>query len=227
MDAQENNNDVKTTVDEDIVTEEQNDSGIGTDASSVSSDASYQTVLSNTSISLDSMNINSSEEDEKNADAQLDFALEDTLELIIERDDKEIPLNMDKTATISDVLNQASLIGNFTSDDFDLSIDSKTLPRTISLRDAAITYGSRIRLVERPFQIFIRRVDGRILTLDVTSSNTIEYLKERFNYTDQVPIHQQRLLYQSQELENSRTLQFYKIRKNATLEMVYRLRGGF
>jgi hypothetical protein len=159
-------------------------------------------------------------------DDDLESALNDDIDLLIVNDnDEKNSMTFGKTATVSDVISR-SIGDDFDSDNYDLKIDGRVLPRTITLRDAGITSGTKMRLVEREMQIFIRRVDGRTSTMQIRSSNTITAIKEQFFYTDQVPVHQQRLLFQSNELENTRTVMSYNIRTGSTLEMVYRLRGG-
>jgi 5S rRNA maturation endonuclease (ribonuclease M5) len=218
--------DIETTV-ADNEEEQQSDSGITNMEGSMGSNRSSFSSLSEDM--TEDMRMTDEDADGKELDVQLDHALESSVEIAIDRNEEgkdAVSMNLERTATINDALNQASLLGDFNSDYFDLSLDGKPLPRTITLRDAAIPHGSRLRLVEREFQIFIRRVDGRTTTMDVRSSNTIQQLKERFDFTDHVPVHQQRLLFQDAELENSRTLQSYNIRSQSTLQSVYRLRGG-
>ena len=159
-------------------------------------------------------------------DDDLDAALSDDIDLtIIKDDDQKDSVTFGKTTTVSDVISR-SIGDDLNADDYDLKIDGRVLPRTVTLRDAGITRGTKVRLVEREMQIFIRRVDGRTSTIQIRPSNTISAIKEQFFYTDQVPVHQQRLLFQSSELENTRTVVSYNIRSGSTLEMVYRLRGG-
>jgi hypothetical protein len=84
-----------------------------------------------------------------------------------------------------------------------------------------------LRLVERRFQIFIRRIDGTLLTLDVVGSYTVGYLKEKIQSAEHVCADQQRLLFQNNQLEDqTRTLQSYQIRSGSTLQMMARLYGG-
>lgn len=75
-------------------------------------------------------------------------------------------------------------------------------------------------------QILIRMLDGQTVPLEVGSSETVEHVKTRIEYQTQIPVHQQRLLFASQQLEDNRTLSSYNIRNNAELHLVMRLRGG-
>jgi hypothetical protein len=51
-------------------------------------------------------------------------------------------------------------------------------------------------------------------------------LKEKIQSAEHVCAVQQRLLFQSNHLEDTRTLQSYQIRSGSTLQMVARLYGG-
>lgn len=177
-------------------------------------------------VSDDYVTITNDLEDVNLTDDDLELALSDNIDLMIVNDnDEKNSVTFDKTMTVTDVISR-SIGGDFNADDYDLKVDGRVLPRAITLRDAGITGGTKVRLVEREMQIFIRRVDGRTSTIQIRSSQTIQAIKEQFFYTDQVPVHQQRLLFQSNELANTRTVVSYNIRNGSTLEMVYRLRGG-
>lgn len=177
-------------------------------------------------VSDDYVTITNDLEDVNLTDDDLELALSDDIDLMIVNDnDEKNSVTFDKTMTVTDVISR-SIGDDFNADDYDLKVDGRVLPRTITLRDAGITGGTKVRLVEREMQIFIRRVDGRTSTIQIRSSQTIQAIKEQFFYTDQVPVHQQRLLFQSNELANTRTVVSYNIRNGSTLEMVYRLRGG-
>ncbi|XP_070501425.1 uncharacterized protein [Chironomus tepperi] len=218
--------DQETTVADDN-TENPTDSGYNSNESSSSSSSRTSSISEgDSSISDDYVTITDDVEDLNLTDDDLESALRDEMDLMIINDnDEKNSVTFEKTMTVSDVISR-SIGDDFNADDYDLKIDGRILPRTITLRDAGITSGTKLRLVEREMQIFIRRVDGRTSTIQIRSSNTILAIKEQFFYTDQVPVHQQRLLFQSNELENTRTIVSYNIRNGSTLEMVYRLRGG-
>lgn len=207
-------------------TESPNDSGYNSNNELSDSSRSSSISEAGNYISDDNVTITDDNENENLTDYDLESALSDDIDLMIVNDnDEKNSMTFGKTMTVTDVISR-SIGEDFNTDDYDLEVDGRILPRTITLRDAGITRGTKVRLVEREMQIFIRRVDGRTSTIQIRSSNTIQTIKEQFFYTDQVPVHQQRLLYQSNELENTRTVMSYNIRNGSTLEMVYRLRGG-
>lgn len=69
-------------------------------------------------------------------------------------------------------------------------------------------------------QIYIKTLTGRTVSLIVEEGETIRTVKEKMKEKDGVPVEEQRLVFNSQELEDSKTLQHYGILREATLHVV-------
>ena len=75
-------------------------------------------------------------------------------------------------------------------------------------------------------QVFVRTLAGRSTTLDVESTDTVKSLKEKLYLKEGISAGDQRLVFGGKELDETRSLSDYNIRKESTLYMLLRLRGG-
>ena len=90
-----------------------------------------------------------------------------------------------------------------------------------------IKKGDLIKVYPRiTYQIFVKTLTGKTITVDVDPNDTIELLKILIRFMDGIPLFQQRLVFAGRQLEDHGTIRYYNIQKESTVHLILRLRGG-
>lgn len=103
-----------------------------------------------------------------------------------------------------------------------LSFDGRNLEKwhTLSYYNIQSESILSISVWERSFQVFLKTLTGKSITLEVVLGDSVRTLKDCVTQKEGIPINQQRLVFAGRQLENDRTFCDYNIQKESTLHLV-------
>ncbi|XP_046439667.1 uncharacterized protein LOC124190843 [Daphnia pulex] len=74
--------------------------------------------------------------------------------------------------------------------------------------------------------VFIKNLTGKTIQFSISPLAKVEDLKDMIRSKEGIPIDQQRLIFDGNQLEDGKTLEHHNIKHESTLHLVLRLRGG-
>lgn len=97
-----------------------------------------------------------------------------------------------------------------------MSEDNNTVPAQIEQAPAKMDGGN----------FYVKTLTGKTICISLNDDMTIRRVKEEVAALENIPVEQQRLVYQGKQLEDNQTVKYYEISEGATLHLVLRLKGG-
>jgi ubiquitin C len=158
------------------------------------------------------------------------------MQILIKDIQNTICMQVSSNDTISSIKQMVQDKLGYNPEQFKLIHGGKFLDDSMSIQDYSIENDSTITITVPLLggggsegtskQIFIKTLQGKTMTLDVSDTDTIQSVKNKIFEKEGIPVDQQRLVFNGKQLEDNMTIADYNIQADSNIHLVLRLRGG-
>ncbi len=157
------------------------------------------------------------------------------MQILIKDIQSTVCMNVESGYTISQIKDMIQDKFGYEPSSYKLHHNSKILDDCMKVEDYSIENDSTISIIVPLIgggsegtskQIFIKTLQGKTMTLEVSDADTIQSVKNKIFEKEGIPVDQQRLVFNGKQLEDNMTIADYNIQADSNIHLVLRLRGG-
>ena len=160
---------------------------------------------------------------------KVNFKSKNGIIIFIKRPNKKLfPFDISTSETILSLKKIISKEEDIPLGNLEMSYNGMKLNNDKNLLDYNIPNQSIIEAYffsENGYQIFVKTLTGKTITLNVQPYYKIVYIRELIKLKEGFPMEKQRIVYEGIQIEDNRTLADYNIQKESTIYLVLPLRG--
>jgi ubiquitin len=138
---------------------------------------------------------------------------------------KTFDLKVDTSDEVIEVMYAIEAVEGVLMQDYMMTFDSEVMMDGYGLSSYEVKDQSVLEIVskEQPeIEISVRTLTGEPMTFELTAYQTIDDLKELINSKQGIVKEKQRLIFAGKDLEDKRTLKYYKIEEGSVVRLVVR-----